>query len=423
MSSRESKELCSELEKIELKFAQFENKLENNLNQSSQILTEIQDISNKFKTALKLLTDNHPMYETNNQPIPDEKELENKKLSSISVSTKTATLDIKNSPTIIMIALNNGKIAIGTLSGEYRSFRINPSNGQIEDLYKKDIPETKIIDMLNYDDTHLLIVSNDFYVYLWEHTNGKLSDVPKTFDIKDYIYGIALLDKSNFVCCNETFIRYYSIIDNKLGDKKEFKTDISCSTFTCEAIVKVTNKMSNDNDAYKIVVSIKYSNRQEDDGQLIILNENKKKKTNVPGVFVTAACYKGMAEIPKWNYLAVAFVKYHGSVVRENKIILLDLMKFEKQKEIDLGSNEIKSLCRFVRFKDNMFFISNGVLTQFFENGDNKQFKETSTQLQGHGCEFIENGKYFICPYHEETRLGRVTNHKFGISIFTTSFA
>lgn len=428
MSSRETKELCSELDKIESKFSQFETKLENNLTQSSTILSEIQSISTKFITALKLLTDNHPMYETNIQPPQDndndnDKDFLPTKLTNITPSIKTDVLNIKNTSELIMTALTSGKIIICTYSGEYVSFNINKVNGSIEDVYKKEIPDTKIIDIVNYDNTHFLIVSNDKFIYLWEHSNGKLSNnASSVFSTEDYNYGIALLDRSMFVCCNETFIRNYNIIDNKLGDKRELKSDSPFTNFTCEAILKVTNKFANDNDKYKLIVSIKYSNRPEDDGQLLVLNENKTTKMNVPGVFVTAGCYKGMIEIPKWNCLAVAFVKYQKDVVKENKIILLSLTKFVKIKEIDLGKKEIKSLCKFVRFKDNMFFVSNGVLTQFYENGNMNQFSQTATQLQGHGLEFVDNGKLLLCPYHEETKSGKSTTHKYGISVYKTSF-
>ena len=424
MSNREIKELCSELEKIESKFSQFENKLENNLTQSSTILSEIQSISTKFSTALKLLTDNHPMYQTNIQPPQDDdKDFLPTKLTNITPSIKTNTLDIKNTSELIMIVLTTGKIIIGTHSGEYVSFNINKANGNIEDVYKKELPDTKIIDIVNYDNTHFLIVSNDKLIYLWEHSNGKLSkEASSIFNTEDYNYGIALIDRSMFVCCNETFIRNYNIIDNKLGDKRELKNDSPFNIFTCEAILKVTNKIANDNDKYKLIVSIKYSNRPEDDGQLLVLNENKTTNMKVPGVFVTAGCYKGMIEIPKWNCLAVAFVKYQGSVVKENKIILLSLTKFVKIKEIDIGNKEIKSLCKFIRFKDNMFFMSNGVLTQFYENGSKNQFSQTSTQFQGHGLEFIDNGKLLLCPYHEETGGVRNIIHKYGISVYKTSF-
>ena len=429
MSSRETKELCSELEKIESKFTQFESKLETNLTHSSTILSEIQSISTKFQTALKLLTDNHPMYETNIQPPQDDNNNNNNdtflptKLTSITPSIKSPPLNIKNTSDLFMTALPSGKIIIGTFNGEYISFNINKTTGDIEDEYKKEIPETKIIDIVNYDNTHFLIVSSDKFIYLWEHSNGKLSDkASNVFNTDDYNYGIALLDRSTFVCCNETFICNYNIIDNKLGDKRELRNDSQFTNFTCEAILKVTNKIANDNDNYKLIVSIKYSNRPEDDGQLLVLNENRTTNTKVPGVFVTAGCYKGMIEIPKWNCLAVAFVKYQGNVIQENKIVLLSLSKFVKEKEIDLGKKEINSLCKFVGFKDNVFFVSNGVLTQFYENGSKNQFTQTATQLQGHGLEFVDNGKWLLCPYHEKTESGRSVVHKYGISVYKTTF-
>ena len=415
VSSRESKELCSELDKIDSKFTQFESKLDTNLNQSSTILTEIQGISGQFDTILKLITDNHPMYQSNVQP---------GKLESIRIAIQTPTLDISSTPRIVMAVLNNRKIAIGsTTTGEYMSFKVNANSGNIEDLYKKEIPGTKIQDIINYDDTHLLIVSSDKYIYLWEHNYGKLNDKdkPKIFNVEDYIYGIALLDRANFVCCNETFIKYYNIPSNTY-EKKELKNDVPSPHFTCEAILKVTNRMS-DSDDYKIVVSVKYSNKTEDDGQLMVLNENRTLKQNVPGVFVTVQCDKGMMEIPRWNSLAIAFIKCNATTIKENKIILLSLDKFEKQVEVELGVHTIRSVCKFACFENNSFFVSNGTLTQLFENGDKKHFTSTSTQLQGYGIEFIANGKYFISPYHEETKSGKTTQHKFGITLFTPTFA
>ena len=127
VSSRESKELCSELDKIDSKFTQFESKLDTNLNQSSTILTEIQGISGQFDTILKLITDNHPMYQSNVQP---------GKLESIRIAIQTPTLDISSTPRIVMAVLNNRKIAIGsTTTGEYMSFKVNANSGNIEDLY------------------------------------------------------------------------------------------------------------------------------------------------------------------------------------------------------------------------------------------------------------------------------------------------
>ena len=123
MSSRETKELCSELDKIESKFSQFETKLENNLTQSSTILSEIQSISTKFITALKLLTDNHPMYETNIQPPQDndndnDKDFLPTKLTNITPSVKTDILNIKNTSELIMTALTSGKIIICTYQNQ-----------------------------------------------------------------------------------------------------------------------------------------------------------------------------------------------------------------------------------------------------------------------------------------------------------------
>ena len=334
--------------------------------------------------------------------------------------------------TAVLVILSQNLILIGTSKGQKGSLDAavvcalyeiviteNPKNFNFIKLDLKKLQSNNwqrdcIHNIVQLDEQTVIASTELFRIYIWNLVDKKLTDYLE-FNTDDYIYNTILLTSTRIASLHSTTISDIDIYAKKI---KSVTVTAGSSSFSCETFIKVKNYSDNDNNKYKVIVSIKYGT--VDNGELQVYDENFVKVKTISDCFTFPGCIHCLYEIPDKPYIVTAYRKDTGFTVDEQKLVLINLTNFTTESFDIKDRINITNNCSFTYHDGTVFFVSENTVIQFKDHLDSTDVKSLSVaytkrddkyvfDLEGVCFNILPDGNHALSISHERT--GNVHNY------------